>query len=186
MSKVLFATTNEIKFKSGADALAEFDIELEQINVEVDEIQSEDPNEIIKDKIKKIYAKVQKPILVTDDSWSIPALNGFPGPYMKSINHWFSPEDWIHLIQPYKNKTIFTNFYLAYTDDGINIKVFNHSSERIFIDKPSVQNTGSNIDRVVTNLGQIKPLNELRDDKSVKNTRNTQVWTDFANYYKNK
>lgn len=114
---LLCVTGNTDKFGLGKKAFAKHDIELIQLAQDIDEIQGEDPQIIVRDKATKAFALVQKPLLVTDDSWSIPALNGFPGPYMKSVNHWFAPEDFIALMKGKTDRRIFLHQYIAYIDE---------------------------------------------------------------------
>lgn len=123
MLKLLCATTNEQKFGIAKHILASFNIDVERVSLEIDEIQGEDSTAIIRDKAQKAYKKVRKPVIVTDDSWSIPALGGFPGPYMKSINHWFTPEDFINLMQHKTDRTIFLHQYVAY-HDSTSVHIF--------------------------------------------------------------
>lgn len=183
MSKIYFATTNEIKFKSAKEPCKKHGLELEQVYIEVDEIQSENPTKIIEDKITKIFAHLNHPVLVSDDSWSIPALNGFPGPYMKSINHWFTGQDWVNLMKSHNDKKIYLNNLLAFTDDGVNITIFEGTSERIFLDKPSAK-PGIPVLQATTLPGHTKPLNEMWAEDATPVIRNNQVWDDFAKWYK--
>lgn len=116
MHDLLCATSNIVKFEIGRELLAQRGITLQQVVADIDEIQSEDPEVVIRDKAQKAYAAVDKPVVVSDDSWSIPGLNGFPGPYMKSINHWFTPEDFIRLTADLSDRTIVLQQLLAYQD----------------------------------------------------------------------
>ena len=71
----------------------------------------------------ELVGSFSKPIVVSDDSWDIPALNGFPGPYMKSINMWFKPEDFLRLMNGVQERAIILHQYLAYYD-GSMMQVF--------------------------------------------------------------
>ncbi len=121
--KIACATTNSDKFGIGQRALARYDIELEQVVADIDEIQGEDLLKIVEHKAQEAYAKIGKPVVVTDDGWSIAALNGFPGPYMKSVNHWFTPHDFLHLLDGAKDRDITLHQQLAYCD-GVETVVF--------------------------------------------------------------
>lgn len=117
MHQLLCATGNSTKFELGKALLAKHNIALEQVVVDIDEIQGEDPEVVIRDKAQKAYALTGQPTIVSDDSWNLPGLNGFPGPYMKSINHWFTPDDFIRLTKDLKDRTIFLQQVLAYRDE---------------------------------------------------------------------
>lgn len=90
----------------------------------IDEIQGEDPELIIRHKLMRAYEILKKPVIVSDDTWDIPALNGFPGAYMKSINHWFTANDFLKLMASVEDRRIIMHQFLAYTD-GSKTKVFN-------------------------------------------------------------
>lgn len=76
----IFITGNQNK----ADYLAKtLGIELEHQKLELDEIQSANPFEIIEHKVRQAYALIQKPVLVEDVSLAFNALNGLPGPFIK-------------------------------------------------------------------------------------------------------
>lgn len=76
----LFITGNQNK----ADYLARIlGIELEHHKLDLDEIQSMNPEEIIEHKVKQAYAIVKKPVLVEDTSLFFNALDGLPGPFVK-------------------------------------------------------------------------------------------------------
>ena len=115
--KILCVTSNNTKFNLGQKQLEKYDITLVQTAIEIDEIQGEDVEVIIRDKAKKAYTALNKPVIVTDDSWTIPGLGGFPGPYMKSINHWFTPDDFIRLTKDLADRRIYLNQLVAYQDE---------------------------------------------------------------------
>jgi XTP/dITP diphosphohydrolase len=117
MLKLLCATGNITKFGIGQKLLEQYDTALEQVVLDIDEIQGEDPEVIVIDKVQKAFTKLGKPVVVTDDSWSIPGLGGFPGPYMKSINHWLSPDDLIRLTCDLTDRRIYLNQLVAYQDE---------------------------------------------------------------------
>lgn len=115
--KILCATGNADKFGIGQRALAPLGIELEQVVLDIDEIQGEDLVRIVEDKAQKAFAAIGKPVVVTDDGWSIAALNGFPGAYMKDVNFWFTPEDFLRLLDGCADRSITLLRQLAYCDE---------------------------------------------------------------------
>ena len=62
------------------------------------------------------YNALQSPLVVTDDSWIIPGLNGFPGPYMKQVNDWFTPDDWLHLTSGLADRRVILRQIIVYQD----------------------------------------------------------------------
>ena len=150
--KLYCATGNTHKFALGKIAFDKQGIDLEQVFIDIDEIQGEDAEVILADKARKAFESLGVPVLVSDDSWSIPALKGFPGAYMKSINHWFEPLDFLNLMTGKEDRTIYLDQYLAYID-GNEIMTFTKRLRGVIVDSPK-GDTGPPIMRIV----------ELEDD----------------------
>lgn len=117
MTKILIATGNTEKFGWGQRKLAKYDIEVEQAVFDIDEIQGEDPELIIRDKAARAFELTGQPVIVTDDSWSFSGLRGFPGPYMKSMNHWFTADDFARLISGLDDRLVTLQQLVAYQDE---------------------------------------------------------------------
>lgn len=117
MSSVLFATGNAEKFQIAQAVCEPLGLTLVQRKLNIDEIQGEDSEIIICDKARKAYELAGKAVIVSDDSWNIPGLRGFPGPYMKSMDHWFTPDDFLNLTRHLDDRRIILIQLLAYQDD---------------------------------------------------------------------
>ena len=116
--QILCATGNNVKFNIGKHAFDRHKIDLVQTRLDINEIQHIDPLKIIEHKARQAYLKTKEPVIVTDDCWNIPALNAFPGGFMKYINDWFLPHDFIHLMNDKSDRTIHLVQYVAYCDGG--------------------------------------------------------------------
>lgn len=116
MKKVLYVTGNAIKFQLGQTICRAQGLEMEQGMFDAPEIQDEDGEIVARDKAQKAFEHFQKPIVVCDDNWIIPALNGFPGPYMKSMNHWFTAQDWLRLTSTLDDRRIILRQIAVYQD----------------------------------------------------------------------
>jgi XTP/dITP diphosphohydrolase len=125
---LFFATSNPEKIQIAQTACAGTGIVLEPISLEIDEIQGEDPELIVRNKVMRAFDQLGKPVVVSDDTWAIRALKGFPGAYMKSLNYWFTPEDFLRLMNGVEDRHITLRQFLAYTD-GITTKVFKNDLE---------------------------------------------------------
>jgi inosine/xanthosine triphosphate pyrophosphatase family protein len=186
---LICATTNTMKFNFGKELFAMYDIELQQVVLDIAEIQGEDPEAIIRDKAKKAYAASGQPVLVTDDSWSIPGLNGFPGPYMKSMNQWFSADDFIRLTRDLKDRTIFINQFVAFKDE-LETVVFRHDIPGKILEEPR-GNYGPPILKVVALDGDDGlSISETYDPGEEHETerlgRNAGAWQHLADWYAKK
>jgi non-canonical purine NTP pyrophosphatase (RdgB/HAM1 family) len=138
MKEILFATGNARKIAEATKVLGEFDIKVESVKLEMDEIQHHDPAEITKAKARAAYEVAHKPVVVSDTSWGIPALGGFPGGYMKDIAAWLDVQDWLALMARHSDKTIYCYEHVAYFD-GEELRHFEHTYTGYFIDEPRIQ-----------------------------------------------
>ena len=136
MRKIACASGNPVKFGIGKELLTKYGVELVQKAVSIDEIQGEDPELVLRDKAEKAFALLQEPVIVTDDWWDFPALGGFPGPYMKSLNHWLTAEDFIAFLAHKKDKRANILQYIGYYD-GTTFKMFTGILHGSISDKPA-------------------------------------------------
>lgn len=58
-------------------------MKLEHIAMELDEIQSIDPEVVVAHKAKQAYAEMHRPVLVDDVAMWLDELDGLPGPFIK-------------------------------------------------------------------------------------------------------
>src|SRR5437660_334066 len=125
METLLYVTGNQSKFESAKNLMKSFGIEIEQCDLDIQEIQSDSAEEITINKAQKAFEILKKPLFVNDASWIIPALNGFPGPYMKYINSWFVPQDFINLMSGRENRQVILRDTIVYADENFT-KTFSH------------------------------------------------------------
>lgn len=127
-----YATGNERKFSNAKAFFIPYGIEVKQLRLRIDEIQSEDALEITKAKAKDAYRIAKCPVFVNDATWIIPALNGFPGPFMKYVNQWFTPDDFMHLMQGKADRRIILRDTIVYIDES-GETVFTRDHEGIIL-----------------------------------------------------
>lgn len=101
--------------------------------IDVPEIQSLDLDEVIIAKAKAAYEKIKKPVLVTDVSLEIKALNGLPGPFVKYFLMTLGAEKTVKLIKGKNTKTKVIDAVAIY--DGRTLKVFKGEAYGHLIDK---------------------------------------------------
>jgi inosine/xanthosine triphosphate pyrophosphatase family protein len=182
MQTLLCVTGNKDKLAHGQHAFSKYVITLEQVVADIDEIQGEDPEVIIKHKAHSAYDLISKPLVVTDDSWTIPGLGGFPGPYMKSINHWFTPDDLIRLTRDLTDRSIYINQFVAYIDDR-EFVVFRHDiSLRLMKESRGVY--GPPIMKVVeSDAIKGKSISEAYDAGAAPHRTEGTAWDQLAKWY---
>lgn len=84
MKEAVLVTGNPNKLAE-LQAIFPSEIKLTIEDIDLTEIQSMDPNEIVTDKLERAYAAIGKPVIVEDVSVELPALNGLPGPFIKYV-----------------------------------------------------------------------------------------------------
>lgn len=188
MTELLFATTNQMKLLLAKTACQEHGITIQAKPLDIPEIQSANPREIVLDKAIKAYEIVRQPVLVGDDSWSIPALNGFPGAYMHQMNNWLSSDDWLNLTRPLTDKQVFMTQLLAYTD-GSETKIFENTVEGRLLDEVrGAQHMGArSVISFLSDNGQsISEVYESEEQQKKQNREATVVYAQLAAWLKDR
>ncbi len=106
MTPVYYVTSNPEKITVANKYLNPLGVRVLQKNLHFDELQSDDIEHIAQHKAEQAFKQLQHPVFVNDVAWYIPALNGFPGPFMKQINTWFSEKDILNLMQDKPNRDV--------------------------------------------------------------------------------
>ena len=176
-----YVTGNESKFKTALAYLEPLRIHINQKVLEIEEIQSDSIVKVSEDKAKKAFEIVRLPLFVNDSGWEIPILKGFPGPYMKYMNDWFSPEDFLRLMEGRSDRRIILKQVITYIDEK-GTKVFEHDTEGVILKKVS-KNKGRTSDMIVSFSNGLS----LTDEKATGNYRfDTEkgLWEEFGNWLK--
>lgn len=184
MKQILFITGNEGKVWQAKKVLATFAIGVENRDLNVTEIQSHDPLEISMAKSRSAFEVVKQPVVICDHAWSIPALKGFPGGYMRDINYWFKPEDILALMSDKKDRSIILTETVVYTD-GVTVKDFSADFKGQVID--TVRGKGRfSQERVVVFDGQTQTIAEAIDKNEHARDMTKSAWQLFGEWYVNK
>ena len=182
MSKTInFATGNARKIAEARKCLSGFAIGVIAINVEIDEIQHHNPIEITKAKARAAYEVTHEPVVVQDTSWSIPALGGFPGGYMKDVAKWWQPEDWMRILEG-QDRRIICQEHLAFCD-GNQVVHFDMHYDGTFVTSPR-GNDGNSLDKTVSLYANGKTLAQMHDDGDIASASDgLEHWQQFAQWY---
>ncbi len=181
--QIIFVTSNPNKITEARAILGEYNIDVTQLELDIDEVQSHDPMKITEAKVRSAYERVGAPIVVNDSSWEIPALNGFPGGYMKDVASWFEAEDFLALMKNKDDRRIILHDVVAYYD-GVELKTFEFTQPGIFVDRP--RGEGSSMNRVVSmqNSGGLTIAEEFarRRQNGAIDPKNYQHWQKFGEF----
>ncbi|HTE21771.1 MAG TPA: non-canonical purine NTP pyrophosphatase [Candidatus Limnocylindria bacterium] len=178
MKTILFATDNDRKIGEAKAACRDFGIDIRQIKLEIDEIQSHDPLKISLHKASRAFELAEKPVVITDTSWNIPALSGFPGGYMKEVADWFTPEDFLTLLAGKQDRRVSFTETIVYKDSR-QTKTFSKEFWGEFADKP--RGSGLSIEQVAVFDG--KTIGEKRGQGKFSHEPKEYVWYDFAKWF---
>ena len=118
MRKILFVTGNENKLREWQRQMPA-DVILESIDIDLPEIQSDDPEEIVADKAKRAYEVAGMPVVVEDVSAELEHLNGLPGPFIKFFMKRLG-NDALHQLAIRESEAATISCAVAYYD-GINL-----------------------------------------------------------------
>ncbi len=104
--KVYFATTNSLKFDIARKYFSRIDdvYELVQLEVEPPEIQSTSVEEIARHAAVAAAQSTGAPCIKMDVGFSIEALNGFPGPFVKYVNDMLGVREYLRLMDGVENR----------------------------------------------------------------------------------
>ena len=79
-SKIWMATSSQHKYAEARDILADFGVQLERVQVNRIEIQSDDPADIVVYSLRQLKDDV-RPMVMEDAGLFLERYGGFPGPY---------------------------------------------------------------------------------------------------------
>lgn len=137
-----------------------YDILVEPLDVPLDEIQSDNLEDITLKKAKQAFKLANQPVVVRVVSWNIIAMRGFPGVYAGRIARWLTADELLLLLQDKTDRTISITYILTYYD-GKRHKNFKQDLWGQVGNNPKGQ--GHVFEQLVTLTGQDKTLAELRE-----------------------
>ena len=137
---IYFITSNQRKFASLQKLLHPIGINLQQLDYDFDEGRGLDIQAIAKGKLaqaKKVFPN--KRLIVDDRGFFIPALKGFPGPFVKLLLDSFSYPGIIKLMRGKTDRRAIFSFAVGYFD-GKEDHIFVADEEGFIIDGPRGNN----------------------------------------------
>ena len=180
-SVLAFASGNPRKFRYMQEACRAAGIDVEQLRLNVDEIQSDDPEKITIAKVQEAFRLSRRPVVVNDLFWNIVALRGLPGAYAKEVQDWLTPEDWLALLANKKDRTVTTTETLAYYDGRVQ-KVFSQVQWGEIVTKP--RGKGKSLMQLVHLQGLDGTIAEVESRGEQAYAPGQTVWQEFVGWYK--
>ncbi|MDB5181975.1 MAG: RdgB/HAM1 family non-canonical purine pyrophosphatase, dITP/XTP pyrophosphatase [Candidatus Saccharibacteria bacterium] len=184
MPDLTFVTGNADKLSSAIQVSAVYGISLKQASPEVEEVQGEDPEHIARRKAEVAFELLRAPLVVSDDSWWIHGLNGFPGPYMKSMNHWLNTDDFLRLTAGLTDRSVTLTKLLVYQDEETQ-KIIRHDVQGQILTESRGNSNVPWAKLVVLNGDHGRTIAEVYEQKiDLDQRQSAQVWHSFFEWYK--
>lgn len=156
-------------------------IDIKQKILDIPEIQSESIEEVAIDKARKAFGQIKQPLFINDSGWMIAALKGFPGPYMKYINNWFSPRDFLKLMDGEDDRTVTLRQVIVYMDQNTQ-KVFTFDSKGRMLSTTSGE--GRSSDTVITFSKDDTSIAEAKEKGTNLLEEEKKLWESFSSWLK--
>lgn len=125
--KINYLTTNQLKFeiaKQLFDSIGGY--ELVRHSFQVPEIQDVSCEEVARQSAIYAAKELGEACVVMDVGFSIDALNGFPGPFVKYVNEWLSEKQLLRMLDEDDDRTAYFTDALAVGFPDSSAKVFSH------------------------------------------------------------
>lgn len=191
MQKILLLTTNKKRADKYQEKLKQLglSIELDVLNEETPELQGESVEEVAKYSASWGAMKFKRPVIKEDASFEIPALNNFPGIYVKHMNIWLGAEGYLKLLKDVKDRTAYWHNVMCYAEPSGLIKCFSSKTWGKISKKVSkAQIPGKNwsVDLVWIPEGFNVPIAEIEEVKRKQSVWKHDKFKDFTNWYLNR
>lgn len=184
MKKIYFVTGNRLKFAIAKKILSRYGVPLIQKKMETPEIQAWGGKAVSEFSARSAARKLKAPVLKNDVHFAIPALKGFPGPFVKYINHWLTGRDLLKLMKGKKKRTIEVTDFLSYATPAGKMKTWSHVLRGTIAKTIVHPNKGTPIDQVVIWKKHAAPQNTLSEKALIDHfARNLKNWRAFGKYF---
>ena len=183
MEKLIFVTGNKHKLEIAQTVLGLYDIEVDNMDLEPDEVQDTDI-EVIAAKSALYAAKeINKPVIKTDVGFEFEALNGFPGAFGKYVFKQLGTEGMLKLLEDKTNRKAKSIEVLAYAEPNGFTKTFRMDTELNI--RTEAKGTGSVMDQLMEIKGQKSNYGSLTTEEKLEWWKDTDnYFHEFAKWYK--
>lgn len=157
-------------------------MKIEHQELDLEEIQSLDLEEIVKDKAMRAFEKIKKPVLVEDVSFVFYSLGKLPGPFIK----WFQKElgnDGLCRLVDGKDRSCVATVCYGFCD-GTDVKFFEGSMEGNIAENPKGDNSFGWAPVFIPD-GYIKTYAELTRDEQAKVAMRVKALNKFKEFILN-
>ena len=126
-SELFFVSSNENKFQEAERILLNFGMQINFFKTTLEEIQSNNLNDIAEQKAINAYELVKKSVIIEDDGLFIDSLDGFPGPYSSYVYDTIGNKGIMNLLENSEIRDAKFVSIIAYCDSDCDVKLFESS-----------------------------------------------------------
>ena len=183
MNEIVMVTGNGGKYKVANDIFIKKGLNLIQEKIETPEIQSYNVEDVSAYSALFAAKELDSPVVKSDVGYFIPALNGFPGPFVKYINGMLSSEEILKMMENKIDRTIILKECLTFATPTGEIKQFiNEEKASIALKAHGI---GSAFDRIVVFEGQELPKSMNTDEENLEHFKKSlKIYENMAEYLK--
>ncbi|MCK5449389.1 RdgB/HAM1 family non-canonical purine NTP pyrophosphatase [Candidatus Pacearchaeota archaeon] len=176
MEEIYFVSGNKNKYEEIQKII---NINLGHFEINLEEIQSKDIYEIVREKAKFAYNILKKPVIVEDVGFYLECLNQFPGPLIKFLIGSIGPEGISNLVKNYKEKACVVRCVLCFFDG----KKFNFFTGDVNgkIVKP-IGRKGFGFDPIFKPKGNKKTFAQMTKAQKNKISHRSIAWNKFGEF----
>lgn len=182
MKSVILITGNKNKEKEIRTLLSKFKIDLEVMDLDLPEIQSDSIEEIAMDYARKAYEIIKKPLICEDTGLFIDILKGFPGPYSSFVFKTIGNEGILKLMKDEEKRKARFVSVIAYKDSKNEMTFVGEAIGSITNEKRGL---GWGFDPIFMPDGSTKTFGEMDVEEKNEFSHRGKAAAKFAEWYLN-
>lgn len=162
--EIRFVTKNPHKAKEVEAILGDIGVSIVDVNLKIHEIQTENIDDIVRDKILKAFKEIGRPVFIEHTGLYIKSLQGFPGGLTQVFWDKLEAEKFSHLLGSLEETELTAKTVIAFCDSK-RIHLFDGEVEGNIAPEPK-GNRDFQWDCVFVPKGYVKTFAELGDKKN--------------------
>lgn len=184
MKKIYFITTNNHKFMEVKDALKEYPIELEHINLEYEENHDSSMEEIAKKASKKLADELKKSVILEDTGLFFEAYPNFPGALPKFVFNTLGYKGIFKLLEGESRKAYFKTV-AGYCEPGKEPVLFEGEMHgQITKEVHNINKDAMPYDRIFIPEGKTKTISDMSLSEKTAFSQRAKAFRKFGEFIK--
>lgn len=175
---ITFATTNQGKLDEARKLLG---IDVQGTSLEIDEVQSLDPETVAVKKAAAYFRELKKPILVEDVALTFEALGKLPGTYINDFFKVLGNQGLVDLLVNASNRKATAQTTLVFMEDKDNFHVFIGTVEGEIAKEPK-GSSGFGWDPIFTPSGETRTFGEMNETEKAKYSMRAKAFAKFKEW----